>query len=453
MLEVYFTLKGEDKESVFIPVKAKDGVFYLSRSVNDGKPYDVKIKQDKNTHIFELAEENPFDEKDDIVESKLVELSEAWMDTTAQGIEDSDSDTIASTDTTIEYTPEQIFVENKPFSLQQIMDLIENGDIELNPNFQRHFIWDKTRQSRLIESIFLGLPLPSIYFSQYDDGRLAVVDGLQRLNTIRVFQKNELQLINLEYLKNCEGKKFKELKDVLSPLRLRRFGQTQLMCFVIDYRSPSKLKYDLFRRLNTGGKPLNNQEIRNCLSRPHLQEALREMTTSDEFRLATNYSLKDTRMADQEAALRFICFYRKYSQDNPCGDYNGLMDETLDACVDELNREKNLDEYQTIYKKSLMMAYQLFEHYAFRKVGLNYIDESRYPINKLLMMCVTVLLAKFHEQFKIGSTTTLTAKFAELLNKDDQLFNMLTWGTNGKANINYVFRTLKNELFDENLLQ
>ena len=265
--------------------------------------------------------------------------------------------------------------------------------------------------------------------------------------------KNELQLINLEYLKNCEGKKFKELKDVLSPLRLRRFGQTQLMCFVIDYRSPSKLKYDLFRRLNTGGKPLNNQEIRNCLSRPHLQEALREMTTSDEFRLATNYSLKDTRMADQEAALRFICFYRKYSQDNPCGDYNGLMDETLDACVDELNREKNLDEYQTIYKKSLMMAYQLFEHYAFRKVGLNYIDESRYPINKLLMMCVTVLLAKFHEQFKIGSTTTLTAKFAELLNKDDQLFNMLTWGTNGKANINYVFRTLKNELFDENLLQ
>lgn len=447
MPEVRFTLKGEEKETVFIPIKINDGDFCLSRSINDGEPRDIKIEQDKHTHIFKLAEPNPFKESSDIVESKLVELSEAWMDTTAQGIEDSDSDVIDSSDTVSEYNPEQIFVENKPFSLQQIMDLIENGDIELNPNFQRHFIWDKTRQSRLIESIFLGLPLPSIYFSQYDDGRLAVVDGLQRLNSIRAFLKNKLKLINLEYLKNCEGKIFKELKDVLPPLRLRRFGQTQLMCFVIDYRSPSKLKYDLFRRLNTGGKPLNNQEIRNCLSRPHLQKALHEMTTSDEFKKSTDYSLKDTRMADQEAALRFICFYRKYSQDNPCGDYNGLMDETLDACVDELNREMNLDEYQVIYKKSLMMAYQLFGSNAFRKVSLDYENKPRSPINKLLMMCITVLLAKFHERYKIGSTTTLTAKFAELLNKDEQLFNMLTWGTNGKANIEYVFKILKKELF------
>ena len=99
-----------------------------------------------------------------------------------------------------------------------------------------------------------------------------------------------------------------------------------------------------------------------------------------------------------------------------------------------------------------MMACQLFDEcYAFRKVSLNYKDESRYPINKLLMTCVTVLLAQFHEQYKIDSTTTLTAKFAELLNKDEQLFNMLTWGTNGKNNIDYVFRILKDKLFDPEL--
>ena len=89
---------------------------------------------------------------------------------------------------------------------------------------------------------------------------------------------------NLEYLEECNGKTFKQLSEVLSALRIRRFSQTQIMCFVIDYRSPNKLKYDLFRRLNTGGKPLNNQEIRNCLSRPPLQKALKEMVNSEQFK-------------------------------------------------------------------------------------------------------------------------------------------------------------------------
>src|SRR4030095_7969602 len=123
-------------------------------------------------------------------------------------------------------------VENKPFSLRQILDLIESGDIELTPDFQRNFIWDKTRQSRLIESILLGLPLPSIYLSQYEDGRLTVVDGLQRLSTLRSFLKNDLSLSNLEYLTDCNNKTYLELDKVLSPLRIRRFTQTQVMCFV-----------------------------------------------------------------------------------------------------------------------------------------------------------------------------------------------------------------------------
>ena len=451
MLEVRFTLKGEEKETVFIPVKAKDGVFYLSRSAIDGTSRDIKIKQNNDTHIFELDEKNPFEEDDDIVNSKLVELSEAWMDENAQGIEDSDFDFPLPKESAIEYKPEQIFVENKPFSLQQIMDLIKNGDIELNPYFQRHFIWDKTRQSRLIESIFLGLPLPSIYFNQYDDGRLAVVDGLQRLHSIQIFMNDELSLMNLEYLKNCEGKKFSQLKDILSPLRLRRFGQTQLMCFVIDYRSPSKLKYDLFRRLNTGGKPLNNQEIRNCLSRPELQKTLRIMTSSDAFKKATSNSLKSDRMVDQEAALRFICFFKKYNPKNPSGDYNGLINETLDSCVDELNNDKHLDQYQTLYEISLSMAFQLFGKFAFRRISSKD-NKQRNPINKLLMMCITVLLAKFHEQYNINSNKDLTDDFIKLLVNDKKLSSMLTRGTNGKENIDYVFKSLKEELFDKNLL-
>lgn len=163
------------------------------------------------------------------------------------------------------------------------MSLITEGDLELNPDFQRNFIWDRTRQSLLIESILLGLPIPSIYLSQYDDGRLTVVDGLQRLTTLRRFLNDELKLTHLEYLKVCNGKTFSQIKTILPRLQIRQFSQTQIGCYVIDYRSPERLKFDLFRRINTGSKPLNRPEIRNCLSRPYVQDALKEMWNSPEF--------------------------------------------------------------------------------------------------------------------------------------------------------------------------
>ena len=83
---------------------------------------------------------------------------------------------------------------------------------------------------------------------------------------------------------------------------------------LLDYRSPRRLKYDLFRRLNTGGKPLNAQEIRNCLSKPIVQNALLEMSGSEEFKQATNGTVKDTWLQAQEIALRFLYFRRQYSK-------------------------------------------------------------------------------------------------------------------------------------------
>lgn len=234
-----------------------------------------------------------FEEPNEVIAERLLGLSTEWMDEQEQGFE---SEAVVEDALKPGYGPDDIFVENKPFSLKQFNDLIEDGDIEMAPDFQRNFIWDETRQSRLIESLLLGLPLPSIYLSQYDDGRLTIVDGLQRIMTIRRFLDDKLKLSNLEYLEDCNGMNYSLLKEHYSPLRMRRFGQTQIMCFVIDYRSPNKLKFDLFRRLNTGGKPLNNQEIRNCLSRAELRNTLKRMVSTDAFKKATGGSVKDDRM-------------------------------------------------------------------------------------------------------------------------------------------------------------
>lgn len=271
--------------------------------------------------------------------------------------------------------------------------------------------------------------------------------------TIRRFLQNKLRLSNLEYIDECNGKSYSQLKDVFSPLRLRRFGQTQIMCFVIDYRSPNKLKFDLFRRLNTGGKPLNNQEIRNCLSRPELRKTLKAMVSTKAFKDATDNSVKDSRMEAQETALRFLCFYHHYGNDG--GDlsfYSGNMEETLDGAVEFFNEFDGLSSFIVVYEQVMKDAFKLFGKHAFRKVYKG--QSRRSPVNKLLMLSVSVLLAQYGHLYrsKIDSGVKLTGALENLMEEDDSLFNALTWSTNSKWNIDYAFKTLKRELFDKNLL-
>ena len=253
----------------------------------------------------------------------------------------------------------------------------------------------------------------------------------------------------------CNGKNYKSLEGVLSPLRLRKFGQTQIMCFVIDYRSPSQLKFDLFRRLNTGGKPLNNQEIRNCLSRPTVQQILKSMVELESFKEATDYSVKDSRMEARETALRFIYFYDQFQINNININYNGDMESTLDNYIDVLNKRsiEELNKYLLIYDNTMSIAYHLFGEYCFRKVIPETVNGRRTPINKLLMLTMSIHLTKYdyntiinHNEFK-----SLLTPLAEFIYSEERLFDAMTWGTNNKWNIEHGFSSFS-KFLDENLI-
>jgi hypothetical protein len=446
--EAHFTLQSVQREIPFAIVTERSGSAILY-SIFNGVEYKFTLLNENG--IFRLVDQNPFEESDEIVNEKLIELSSDYLEKQSQGF-DSTAETSWG-NRRPGYGPDDIFVENKPFSLKQIIDLIEDGDIELSPDFQRNFVWDKTRQSRLIESILLGLPLPSIYLSQYEDGRLTVVDGLQRLSTIKMFMDDILKLTNLEYLQDCNEKRFSQLESVLSPLRLRRFGQTQVMCYVIDYRSPSQLKFDLFRRLNTGGKPLNNQEIRNCLSRPSIQQLLKTMIGQQSFKEATDNSVKDTRMDAREAALRFIYFYEQHTDENPVGQYNGDMETTLDDFVDMLNKrtDQEVQKYISIYDNALKNAYHLFGDQCFRKVIPESLGGRRSQVNKLMMLTLSVLLSKYqNSEIADMEFESLIQPIATLISDEEGLFETLTYSTNSKANIETSFRSFK-AFLEENI--
>ena len=201
-MEVRFTIKGNKEETTFSPINNDKGDIQLYAKNIQGEDVFIPLSFRDNSQILELEDYNIFEETPEVIDERLLGLSQEWIERMGSGFD-------ADGESNIEkqkpgYSPDDIFVENKPFSLKQLIDLIDSRDIELDPSFQRNFVWDNTRQSRLIESIFLGLPLPSIYLSQYDDGTLTIVDGLQRLNTIRKFVKDELRLSNLEYLEECK---------------------------------------------------------------------------------------------------------------------------------------------------------------------------------------------------------------------------------------------------------
>jgi len=364
------------------------------------------------------------------------------------------------------YDPDTIKVHSKQFSLKLIEEMIENEDIDFTPDFQRNFVWNSLQKSRLIESILLRIPLPMFYFSEDEEGKISVVDGLQRLTTIKEFIDNKFPLKNLEYLKDsCEGRYYQSKdrdgtpngKKGLEPKYLRWFNMTQFSVNVIDPTSSPKVKYDIFRRINTGGKPLNNQEIRNCLAGKGLRFTLKKMIDLPEFKAATDYSIKSIRMDDQEVALRFVLFWRFQSKNKNINEYNGYMDYSLDELTEDLvkTNSEELEKYVGLFSNSMKNARYLFgSKYAFRKIIPMDLRPNAYKqlINKALFVSWSVLLADYKYETIISKNPekVLLEPLALQIIEDRDLLNYLSYGTNGRANLIYVFKEVES-LIQKNL--
>jgi hypothetical protein len=242
----------------------------------------------------------------------------------------------------------------------------KKGSLDLQPEFQREFVWPLANQVALVESVLLRIPLPVIYLSEESEVQTIVIDGQQRLTTLFRFMDNKFPLKQPPLLPDLEGRYFQDLDGKLQ----RRFEDSPITTFVVQPGSDPKIKFEVFQRLNQGSVALNAQEIRNCLFRGPGLALLKDLAGAGSlFRRAAGTNRKYARMRGEELVLRTLAFLRF----GPAG-YDGDMREFLNHALDDLNKatEAARTHLRGRFERAVQTVIAVFTENAFRRyeVGL-----------------------------------------------------------------------------------
>lgn len=293
------------------------------------------------------------------------------------------------------YDPEKINIVTREPTIEQLLRRIDEKALDLAPDFQRQAdIWKDDVKSRLIESILIRIPLPAFYIdaANHIDDKWLVVDGLQRLSALKQFILDRtLKLTGLEYLTELENKTYIELERRYQ----RRIEETQVTVYVIEKGTPTEVKYNIFKRINTGGTPLKPQELRHALNPVKATRFLAKLAASPEFKQVVNLSeSKIKRMEDREFVLGFLAFTLTSYQEYQDGNRDTFLSESLSK-LNNLSEEE-LNKVENLFIKTMLVCFEIFGDTAFRKLSQN--TTRKYPLNKALFEAWSVNLSQLNDE-------------------------------------------------------
>ena len=326
-----------------------------------------------------------------------------------------------------DYPIDDLLIRHDSRTIHDVIRRIDQRNYIMNPDFQRDFIWPEDKQSKLVESVIMRIPLPVFYMAEDGDGRMVVVDGLQRLSTFYRFLKDELRL-RLSNRPELNGRRFSDLSSKLQ----NRIEDCNLIFYTIDSKVGERARLDIFERVNSG-EPLSRQQMRNCLFMGRATRFLKEEAQTDIFLEATGNSLNRKTMRDREFVNRFCAF-----QILDLDEYRGDMDEFLANCLTKMNQSEELvlsrlsDEFQ----RGLANNLALFGRHAFRKHEPE--QERRSVLNASLWDVMCTGLSCYAEDHIEACAGPLHQAVYGLL-EDEEFNTAITYGTNGARKVGLRF--------------
>lgn len=361
----------------------------LKKLIQTGKRHGGRLSSMFLSNIFvgfpsEKQTEDNYNEMTDYLERAGIEIIDDGSGIEAEG-ESSLMPKIRPFD------PSKIDIDMRTMELSSILTRLKYGEINMNTDFQRKSgLWTDVQKSQLIESLLLRIPIPAFYFDGGIKDNWLIIDGLQRITALKEFViDGQLSLKGLEFFSDLEGTKFVDLPRAL----VRRIEETNITAYIVKDGTPANVKYNIFKRINTGGLELTSQEIRHALYQGPATKLCKKLAKCKEFQMATTYSVRDDRMMDEEFVLRFIavCYYG-------IDKYEGIPDNYLNGAMEYLNSPDCVNEsvIEEQFKRVMNAAQSIMGKYAFRKLGE---DGIRRPINKAIYeaWCRNLFLLKDNE--------------------------------------------------------
>ena len=338
----------------------------------------------------------------------------------------------------------EVPIEKCDRSLAELKRWKDEGDLIIDPEWQRNYVWTRRQASKLIESFLLGIPVPVIYLARTHDGQYEVIDGLQRLTSAFDFLDNKYRLADLGIRKDLNGKRFRDID---------RPGQNKLKNSVLrSFELPSDTGADIhfvvFERLNTGGTKLNEMEIRNCLYRGRLNDLIKELAADEDFIRCVNEKTLSRRMKDRTFVLRFLAFYERTH--GKCR--NGLkkfLNEFLDTYRNP--SDEKLREYRDVFKRCVKASQTVFGNDGFRlkkeKTGTSRsLGEWSTRANVAIFQCIATSFASHRPGEITKNADSIREEYLDLISEDNKWVDYVRRATGETSRLDYVFETWRRRL-------
>ncbi len=333
---------------------------------------------------------------------------------------------------------DKVFTQSREFLISTLADMLRDGDIKTDPDYQREYVYDEKKASALVESILMGIPIPLLYLSQEPNETYEVIDGQQRIISFVNYYNNKfpLRLDEASPFYHLNGLKFRDLQKTDQ----RKYKNSSLSAIVI-LKESNELKYDIFARLNQGAVSLKPQEIRNCVYRGSLNNMLKDLAKNNFDELSELFKNENKRMDYEEQILKFFTMLSyRYIKAPFYKEMNRYMN------FHKGDSELEIKKLKKQFLDTFRLVKQVLGKEAFSTYNKNDGKIIR-AFNGAVYDSIMVSFASFGRQDIINNADEIRVAIEDIKNNNQEYDNCLHTGTNSgrkvSARIEIIYNAIK----------